>query len=117
MAEEQCNKIYKMLKELNDDSLVLPNAKPGDNTIYHLYNDGRITSQFGGWAYLQRKENELKSYICNNLYLDIEKFIHIYTTENTNFGRKNSKTFGYVNVTYDDAIALRAEMEKLAEML
>jgi hypothetical protein len=117
MDEEKRDEIYKMLAEVNDYSLIKPNENPDKNTIYHLYNDGRITSQFGGWAYLMRKENELKSYICKNLYLDIEKFMNIYTTGHNNFWRKNCKTYGYVVVTYEDALILRSEMEKLAEML
>lgn len=117
MAEEKRDEIYNLLNLYNDDNLIKSDVNPDKNTIYHLYNDGRITYQFGGWAYLQRKENELKSYICKNLYLDIEKFIHIYTTENNNYERKNCKTHGYVVVTYEDALMLRGEMEKLAELL
>jgi len=117
MDEEQRNNIYNLLIELNDDNLIKPCDNPGSNTIYHLYDDGRITYQFGGWAYLQRKENELKSYICKNLFLDIEKFIHIYTTQNNNYRNTNCKTYGYVVVTYENALMLRGEMEKLAELL
>lgn len=31
-----------------------PNESPNGNTMYHLYVDGEITYQKGGWAYGQR---------------------------------------------------------------
>jgi len=31
-----------------------PNESPNGNHMYHLYSDGEITSQKGGWAYGQR---------------------------------------------------------------
>jgi len=53
-------------KEVNDlhfshygtslTGLVIPTESPNGNIIYHLYNDGEITHQKGGWAYLQRTE-------------------------------------------------------------
>lgn len=33
---------------------------PNGNRIYHLYDDGEITHQKGGWAYMQRSEFSLK---------------------------------------------------------
>ena len=117
MADEKRDEIYNLLNLHNDDTLVKPDSNPGDNKIYHLYSDGRITSQFGGWAYLQRPENDIKSYIPKNTCLDIEKFIHKYFTEYNSYGRTVSKRFGYVIVTYENAILIRDEMEKLAEMM
>ena len=34
--------------------LVKKDESPNGNTIYHIHNDGEITYQKGGWAYLQR---------------------------------------------------------------
>ena len=36
--------------------LVIPTESPNGNTIHHLYSDGVISFQKGGWAYLQRSE-------------------------------------------------------------
>ena len=117
MADETRNEIYNILNQYNDDTLIKPDANPGDNTIFHLYHDGSITSQYGGWAYLQRKEKDIKPYISKNLHLDIEKFTHKHFIENIIYGRSVSKRFGYVIVTYENALLIRDEMEKLAELL
>ena len=42
--------------ESSATGLVNPKESPNGNTIYHLYSDGQITFQKGGWAYLQRSE-------------------------------------------------------------
>ena len=36
--------------------LVIPTESPNSNLIHHLYSDGSITYQKGGWAYEQRSE-------------------------------------------------------------
>lgn len=45
--------------------LIMPNESPNGNTIYHLYSDGSITYQKGGWAYRQRSEFNYKYKIDN----------------------------------------------------
>jgi hypothetical protein len=42
--------------ESSTTGLINPKESPNGNTIYHLYSDGQITFQKGGWAYLQRSE-------------------------------------------------------------
>ena len=46
--------------ESSPNGLVIPKESPNGNTIYHLYSDGEITCQKGGWAYLNRSEFSLK---------------------------------------------------------
>jgi hypothetical protein len=46
--------------ESSSNGLIIPNESPNGNTIYHLYSDGEITCQKGGWAYLSRNEFLLK---------------------------------------------------------
>lgn len=41
---------------LHNPGLIRPNESPNGNRIYHLYSDGEITNQKGGFAYLQRSE-------------------------------------------------------------
>jgi hypothetical protein len=42
--------------ENSETGLVNPNESPNGNIIYHLYDDGEITQQKGGWSYLSRGE-------------------------------------------------------------
>lgn len=48
--------IADSIKNAHNPQLVLPEESPNGNWITHLYSDGEITSQKGGWAYLQRSE-------------------------------------------------------------
>ena len=41
---------------VDDPELVQSTMAPGANEICHLYRDGTITTQKGGWAYRQRSE-------------------------------------------------------------
>jgi hypothetical protein len=47
---------HKKHHEGSPTGLVNPKESPNGNTIYHLYSDGEITFQKGGWAYLERSE-------------------------------------------------------------
>ncbi len=109
MAEEQRNKIYSMLKELNDDTLIKSNESPNENIIYHLYDDGNITSQKGGWAYGDRSEFISVSSINIKMNLNIDKFKYKRIANNI--------TYGYIIVSYENARKIRAEMEKLVELI
>jgi hypothetical protein len=60
--------IQSEIKELNDEIIAAhnkhyaesptglwkPNESPNGNTMYHLYDDGEITYEKGGWAYGKR---------------------------------------------------------------
>ena len=48
--------IQTEIKNAHNPGLVLPEESPNGNWITHLYSYGEITSQKGGWAYLQRSE-------------------------------------------------------------
>lgn len=71
MAEFQCKTTFDLNSEIiqlnyeivaahnkhyenSPTGLLKPNESPNGNTMYHLYNDGEITYQKGGWAYGQR---------------------------------------------------------------
>ena len=110
MIEEQRNTIYKMVEELNNDNLVNRKESPNGNTIYHLYSNGNITYQKGGWAYGQRSEFSLVSSIDKTMNLDIDKFKYLLSSTTNN-------TIGYIIISEDNARLIRAEMEKLAEMI
>jgi hypothetical protein len=106
-----------MLLQLNDDTLVKPNESPNGNTITHIYNDGNITSQKGGWAYEDRSEFNLVSSITTKMNLDINKFNHKRIVEYNNCGRVSKITYGYIIVTFENALLIRDEMEKLEKLI
>jgi len=72
---------------------------PSENTIYHIYSDGEITYQKGGWAYLNRSEFSEKSCLSNN-FSQLE------------FPKKRYD-YGYAIVTLEDAIIIRDMMIKI----
>lgn len=84
-------------KYLNPDgtcSLIHRDESPNANTIYHLYYDGEITSEKGGWAYGQRSV-----------------FISARPVQNNDRLRF---TFRYVVLPYEECFAFRKRMEELA---
>jgi hypothetical protein len=75
--------ILSEMKQLNDEivaahnkhyeasptGLLNPKESPNGNTMYHLYSDGEITYQKGGWAYLQRSVFTSFSKVNNMVHL------------------------------------------------
>ena len=66
------------LKEIKDaidkahnPLLVQRTESPNGNIIYHLYDNGEISFQKGGWAYLQRSEFTDKQGLCKKNYVDL----------------------------------------------
>jgi hypothetical protein len=117
MVEVQREKIYAMIKELNDDGLWHPNESPNGNTIYHIYQDGTITYQKGGFAYGQRSEFDREKSITTELDLDFDKFQNKRNVETMSYGRLTIITYGYAIVTCQNALFIRAEMIKLADLM
>jgi hypothetical protein len=56
------NLVNKNVAKLHDPSLIKPEEQPNGNIIYHLYSDGTITRQKGGWAYGKRSVTDIESY-------------------------------------------------------
>ena len=46
--------INDVASAMNDTTLIIKDMSPNANLIYHIYSDGTITRQKGGWAYGQR---------------------------------------------------------------
>lgn len=91
--------IYNLITKYHDPSLVKPLESPNGNLIYHLYNDGEITQQKGGYAYKARTEFTMESSIKNRLdpkYFPIKK-----------------DDIGYAIMTYENAIIVRKLMMDL----
>ncbi len=78
----------------NTCSLINSEESPNANIIYHLYSDGEITSQKGGWAYGQRSVFTSASRV---IYDDeIKKYF----------------TFHYVVLPYEECREFRERMSR-----
>jgi hypothetical protein len=90
---ENKNIIQDMIKKYHNPNLVQPDASPNGNKIYHIYSDGEITNQKGGFAYLRRSEFIVKSAVLSSF-------------EKRSFPIK-SLTFSYAIVTEEHAVLIR----------
>ena len=115
--QEVLNNIYDLINKYHNLDLVNPNDSPNSNIITHIYSDGEITEQKGGFAYLQRSErtieppvtkcNNIKKIICNiDINIDICRFPKIKVNG-------NRSKFGYAIVLEKHANEIRNEMLKL----
>lgn len=85
--------IMKYIKNAHNPNLIIPEESPNGNIIYHIYSDGEITSQKGGWAYLQRSEFNVNYITCKNKY--------------NNLFPINRGEFTYAIVTEHDALRIQ----------
>ena len=53
---QEINAQHQSHYAISPTGLINVNDSPNGNRIYHLYDDGEITSQKGGWTYQQRSE-------------------------------------------------------------
>jgi hypothetical protein len=97
------DELYELVRECNNPKLVDPKEAPNANKIIHIYNDGEITEQKGGFAYLQRSEITIEFRVGKNY--DPLKFPCVYSF--------NGATTGYAIVTLEDAHKIRSLMIKL----
>lgn len=97
--------IKKLIQEIinfsHNKKLIDENMAPNANIIYHIYQDGEITSQKGSWAYGRRSE------------FTLHYPIHGYTN-NFTFPLNRGK-FGYAIVTEENASLIRKMMIQDAE--
>jgi hypothetical protein len=96
--------LHRLIEECHNPKLVNVNDSPNANTIYHIYNDGQITAQKGGWAYLQRSEFDIKPPIQYYRELCILFPQEIHNSE-----------ISYAVATEEDCLHIRTYMLKLAE--
>lgn len=53
------NFVNNLFEKLNNPELIKKDESPNGNIIYHLYSDGTITRQKGGWAYKKRSVTDI----------------------------------------------------------
>lgn len=84
----------------HNPALVVPDASPNDNTIYHLYPDGEIHYQKGGFAYLKR-----------SVFIEEHPVRSLGNTFDEAFPIVREGDYGrYAIVTREDALEIRALM-------
>ncbi len=94
---------HKKHYTISPTGLVNPKESPNGNTIYHLYSDGEITFQKGGWAYLDRSEFSTEQ----NIGRHIE--VHFQFPNKADDGRT------YVILTREECKYFRGKMIELLE--
>lgn len=87
--------------ETSPTGLIIPTESPNGNLIYHLYSDGTITYQKGGWAYGQRNVFESHCALHNYKILCLE------------FPKTAADETTYVILTKDECINFRNRMAEL----
>lgn len=99
MSNLTIENIQHIINKSHNPSLVIPDESPNANTIYHIYSDGEITNQKGGFAYLERREFTNQIPIPNGNSL---KLIFPY----------KGYTHTYAIVTLEDALNIRNMMQE-----
>ena len=92
---------YKKHYETSPTGLIIPTESPNGNLIYHLYSDGTITYQKGGWAYGQRS------------VFDSHCALHNYKILCLEFPKIAADVTTYVILTKDECINFRNIMAEL----
>ena len=100
------NTIYNLLSRYHNPNLVDIKQTPNENTIYHLYNDGEITTQKGSYAYGDRNERTYYDKLYNKNSIDINKFL-LFRNDNIN------NKYGYIIATKKNCIEIRNLMLEL----
>ena len=88
--------IQETINSSHNKNLIDQDMAPNANIIYHLYQDGEITSQKGSWAYGRRSEFTLH-YPINGYKNNFTFYL-------------SSGKFGYVIVTEENSLLIRKMM-------
>lgn len=88
--------IKNVIIECHNPLLLKKDEQPNANIIYHIYSDGEITEEKGGWAFSNRSIRTLKGSIVPNNYVDLFPLRRGY-----------GDSYGCAMVTLDDAIKIR----------
>jgi len=88
--------IQETINFSHNKNLIDENMSPNSNIIYHIYQDGEITSQKGSWAYGRRSEF--------TLHYPIHGYKNNFTFPLTRL------TFGYAIVTEENSLLIRNMM-------
>ena len=100
--------IRDAISEAHNPALVIPTESPNGNIIYHLYSDGEITSQKGGWAYLRRSE-------FTDSYGRFKKnYVELFPMKTKNY---RNQEIAYAIVTKQDATKITIMIKEYEQTL
>lgn len=91
--------IKEFIDRSHNPNLVQPDVSPNGNTIYHIYSDGTITYQKGGWAYRDRSEFTSSCAYLKKKYYDL-------------FPITCDNRISFAIVTSDDALTIQNMMKE-----
>ena len=91
--------------ESSSNGLINPKESPNGNGINHLYSNGEITWQKGGWAYLQRSEFSFHSPIPGWRKLGL------------NLVKSTNNDMSYAILTEKECLIFRSRMSELISKL
>ena len=99
--------ISECIASAHNPALVIKTESPNGNIIHHVYSDGEITSQKGGWAYLQRSE-------FTEVFPKFGKqFIDLFPIKTNN---RYDGNFSYAIVTEENALKIVSMITKYQTM-
>jgi hypothetical protein len=106
---ERISALSLRVQEMDNPSLVEPETSPNGNMIYHIYNDGEITSQKGGWAYMRSSKFTIIEPLPNADRLGLKFKREIETS--------TGQMASYSIVTCEQADEIRKEIKELLMMV
>ena len=89
--------VYDMVASAHNMNL----AKNDGDMVCHIYNDGEITLEKGGYLYGNRTRHTTQMQICPSHIFAISKFPIV------------EQDFGYAVTTYENAIKIRNDMKEV----
>ena len=98
--------IASFISQAHNPGLIKREESPNGNIIFHIYSDGELTSQKGGWAYLQRSVFTVRYPSFKKNYVDL------FPIKTTDCYRRPTS---YAIVTEEDGkkiISMIQELEK-----
>jgi len=93
--------IQEYILKCHNILLLKPSEQPNENIIYHIYSDGEITDEKGGWAFSNRSMRTLKDSIVPNNYVALFPVRRGY-----------NDSYGCAMVTLEDALKIRELLSK-----
>lgn len=94
------------IRAANNPALHVPTESPNGNGINHLYSDGEITWQKGGWAYRQRSEFTFHGPVINRT-----NPFNLELVYKADYGRS------YVMISEAKALEFRARMKAISDKM
>jgi len=93
--------ILEYILKCHNPELLKRDEQPNANIIYHIFSDGEITEEKGGWAFGNRSMRTVKDNIVPNNYVPLFPIRRGY-----------NDSYGCAMVTLEDAFIIRELLSK-----